>query len=318
MAAAIAKNDIRAQIFGVIAMGVVIIVVDRLIWWPLVVWSRKFKLDDFGTGGARKSPLQLWLARSAAAHFLGTIFAGVQQKLVPPPIPPTAETSLAAPGALPPRRSPVGRIVYYALVVVLVVLLARGAVSLVQLLVTQVRLADWLAIRRQHRHQLPPRVLAAVLIGTLWTVPFGIWIGLNPKLSKRLQPFIQFVASYPAPMLYPWRCSASVLSRARHPAMGRGAAHPLWHPVVYSLQCRGGRRGHSERHRLLRGDPASLGLAPLVEIPPARRAARPGHRLDHRRGGGLERHHRRRSGHDGGQDLFCDGPRRLYHPRHRR
>ena len=38
----------------------------------------------------------------------------------------------------------------------------------------------------------------------LWTVPLGVWIGLNPKLSSRLQPFIQFTASFPAPMIYPW------------------------------------------------------------------------------------------------------------------
>ena len=48
------------------------------------------------------------------------------------------------------------------------------------------------------------RVLAAVALGTLWTVPVGIWIGLNPRLASRLQPFIQFAASFPAPMLYPW------------------------------------------------------------------------------------------------------------------
>jgi NitT/TauT family transport system permease protein len=42
------------------------------------------------------------------------------------------------------------------------------------------------------------------MIGTLWTVPLGIWIGLNPKLSGKLQPFIQFAASFPAPMIYPW------------------------------------------------------------------------------------------------------------------
>ena len=43
-----------------------------------------------------------------------------------------------------------------------------------------------------------------MIIGTLWAVPLGIWIGLNPKLSSRFQPFIQFAASFPAPMLYPW------------------------------------------------------------------------------------------------------------------
>ncbi len=59
------------------------------------------------------------------------------------------------------------------------------------------------------------RVLAAVLIGTLWTVPFGVWIGLNPKLSSRLQPFIQFAASFPSPMLYPWLVAVSCSSTGR-------------------------------------------------------------------------------------------------------
>jgi len=57
------RGDVRAIIYAIIAMSVIILVVDRLIWWPLVVWSRRFKLDDFGTGTARKSALQLWLAR---------------------------------------------------------------------------------------------------------------------------------------------------------------------------------------------------------------------------------------------------------------
>src|SRR5581483_6452793 len=55
MSVAIERGDVRAQIFGVAAMGVVIVVVDRLVWWPLVLWSRKFKLDDFGTGQREKS-----------------------------------------------------------------------------------------------------------------------------------------------------------------------------------------------------------------------------------------------------------------------
>jgi NitT/TauT family transport system permease protein len=202
MAAAIAKGDVRAQVFGVIAMGVVIIVVDRLIWWPLVLWSRKFKLDDFGGNRAAKSGLQLWLARSRAFQAVAAAGAALQLKLIPPPTPPSAATSLAAPDAAPPRPHYLGRVVYFILIAALVVLLARGGFSLV-LLLWHVQASDWLAIAGNTAISFL-RVLAAVLIGTLWTVPLGICIGLNPKLSKRLQPFIQFVASYPAPMLYPW------------------------------------------------------------------------------------------------------------------
>ncbi len=47
------------------------------------------------------------------------------------------------------------------------------------------------------------RVLAATLLGTLWTLPAGLAIGLSPRLSRLLQPAVQVVASFPAPMLFP-------------------------------------------------------------------------------------------------------------------
>jgi len=84
----------------------------------------------------------------------------------------------------------------------LVALLVWGAFRLF-LLLKPVTARDWTEILGDTGLSFL-RVLAAVMIGTLWTVPFGIWIGLNPRLSSRLQPFIQFVASFPAPMLYPW------------------------------------------------------------------------------------------------------------------
>jgi len=46
------------------------------------------------------------------------------------------------------------------------------------------------------------KVLSAVAIGTLWTLPTGLAIGLSPKLSRIFQPVIQIVASFPAPMLF--------------------------------------------------------------------------------------------------------------------
>ncbi|HZL34914.1 MAG TPA: ABC transporter permease subunit [Tepidisphaeraceae bacterium] len=47
------------------------------------------------------------------------------------------------------------------------------------------------------------RTSAAILIGAAWTLPAGILIGLSPKWSQRLQPVVQVVASFPAPMLFP-------------------------------------------------------------------------------------------------------------------
>jgi NitT/TauT family transport system permease protein len=47
------------------------------------------------------------------------------------------------------------------------------------------------------------RVLVSTGLGTLWAVPAGLAIGLSPRLSRLLQPVVQVVASFPAPMLFP-------------------------------------------------------------------------------------------------------------------
>ena len=47
------------------------------------------------------------------------------------------------------------------------------------------------------------RVMAAVALSTAWALPAGVLIGRSPRLSQLLQPVIQVVASFPAPMLFP-------------------------------------------------------------------------------------------------------------------
>jgi NitT/TauT family transport system permease protein len=200
--AATDNGDTRAKIFGMLAMGIVIIVVDRLIWWPLVVWSRKFKLDDFGGNRAPKNQLQLWLARSLAVQTMATAWNAFTAKVLGPAIPPSEATSLVEPGGVLPKKNILGRVVYRLFVVGLVALLAWGAYTLF-LLLKPVKIGAWEEILADTGFSFL-RVIASVLIGTLWTVPLGVWIGLNPKLSNRLQPFIQFAASFPSPMLYPW------------------------------------------------------------------------------------------------------------------
>jgi NitT/TauT family transport system permease protein len=196
------KQDTKAQLMAIVAMGIVIIIVDRLIWWPLVVWSRKFKMDDFGGSRSPKNSLQLWLSRSASVQALGTLWQTFKNWMLGPPIPPSAETSLLEVGAPLPQRSRMGNYIYLAVVWVIVGLLVWGGWRLA-LLLRPVTLGDWEEILGDTFVSFL-RVMAAITIGTLWTVPFGVWIGLNPKLSGKLQPFIQFVASFPAPMLYPW------------------------------------------------------------------------------------------------------------------
>ncbi len=207
MSVAIERGDVRAQVGGVIAMGVVILAVDRLIWWPLVVWSRKFKLDDFGSNAGSDSRFQRWLGRSRAAQVLNRFSANIVARLVPPPAPVTLVTSehLETRQAVTRRRRIYSRL-GTALLLALVVLAAWRLYNLL----ARVGWNDWREILWSTSLSLV-RVLAAVVLGTLWTVPVGIWIGMQPKLAGRLQPFIQFAASFPAPMIYPWMLGLVIL-----------------------------------------------------------------------------------------------------------
>jgi NitT/TauT family transport system permease protein len=47
------------------------------------------------------------------------------------------------------------------------------------------------------------RVNAALLISVAWTVPVGVAIGLNPRLSRIVQPTAQVLASIPATAFFP-------------------------------------------------------------------------------------------------------------------
>jgi NitT/TauT family transport system permease protein len=76
-----------------------------------------------------------------------------------------------------------------------------GARSLL-LLLAQLGLRDWGALASSAALTFA-RVMGAVVVSTAWAVPAGVWIGRSPRLARALQPVIQVVASFPAPMLFP-------------------------------------------------------------------------------------------------------------------
>lgn len=48
------------------------------------------------------------------------------------------------------------------------------------------------------------RVMVALIVGALWTIPVGVWIGTHPRIAGRMQPLVLLAASFPANMLFPF------------------------------------------------------------------------------------------------------------------
>ena len=47
------------------------------------------------------------------------------------------------------------------------------------------------------------RVLVLIALASIVWVPIGVWIGMRPKIAERIQPIAQFLAAFPANLLFP-------------------------------------------------------------------------------------------------------------------
>jgi NitT/TauT family transport system permease protein len=195
MSVAHQQNNGWAQVYAIIAMVIMIVAIDQLIWRPLIVWSNKFKIEDTESEFQDRSAVLRYLSRSRAIMWFNKSFSKLI--LSPAPVKPVAEVKTArrsAPGfiaSLPWRN---------VFLVLVLLLLAYGAYNVVMLL-WAVKLGEWFTIGIDLLLTLI-RVLSAVALSTLIAVPVGIWIGSNPKLARYLMPLTQIAASFPSPLVF--------------------------------------------------------------------------------------------------------------------
>jgi NitT/TauT family transport system permease protein len=194
MQVAVNEGRVDAMLWAMLAMLLMIVGLDQLLWRPVVVWAQKFRVEEGGEQPVMSSWLLDWLRQSrvlAAAISLVRRFP-----------PPQFRTSSRRPTGASITNAPTGsRWASHAVFALLMVVLAYGAWHLVLLLV-QVSLPAWGETLAAALVTLG-RVLVATAVGTLWALPAGLAIGLSPKLSRVFQPIVQVAASFPAPMLFP-------------------------------------------------------------------------------------------------------------------
>ncbi|HEY3351002.1 MAG TPA: ABC transporter permease subunit [Thermoanaerobaculia bacterium] len=196
MAVAIEKGDKAAMAWAVLAMTVMIVAVDQLLWRPLVAWSQRFRTAEVSGDPEAHSWVLDFLRRSAVLRRM-RLRRRRRPTAPPAPLPPPPEN---VPGSVD-----AGARVRAALLFVLGVGAAAaallGAWKLVRLL-SAVTPHDWLLLVAALGATFL-RTLGALALAVAWTLPVGILVGRSPAWSRRLQPIVQIVASFPAPMLFP-------------------------------------------------------------------------------------------------------------------
>lgn len=194
MKVATEQGRVDAMLSAIFAMVLMIVLVDQLLWRPVVVWAQKFRVEEGGQQEAMSSWFLNWLRRSRLVRFWRFGWRRLRNKK-------TKQTTMAT--LKPVESQSANRVAWlsHILLGLLLIVFSYGAWRLLHL-IRAISFEEWGSLVTAGFWTLA-RVLASTAIGTLWALPAGLAIGLSPRLSRVLQPVIQVVASFPAPMLFP-------------------------------------------------------------------------------------------------------------------
>ena len=196
IALAIDERNLPAIGWAILTMGVGILLCDQLVFRPLLAWADKFRVEDSGSGIAPSAWLLTALRRSAVVAALGRAASGVRARSFALWRQRYDGTSPRARPRAPSRRQ--GRVSD-----VLLTALALAAVWRLGVFIhADVGWAEVGHVARLGLYTLL-RVLVLIALAVLVWVPVGVWIGLRPRWTSRLQPVAQFLAAFPANLTFP-------------------------------------------------------------------------------------------------------------------
>jgi NitT/TauT family transport system permease protein len=201
MAVAIETGEGQAIVAGILAMAFVILTYDIILWRPALVWAHRFRLEDNQNQKLEEPLIQLLIKRSSVMrvtkvlqYFLNKNRTRLSKRIQAP----AREMRQFKLWAILGRPL---KYLRYPMYLVVISLIGYLAVNLLRVL-SVLSLMEWLEILRDTAFTFC-RVVVAVVIGTLWATPAAIWIAQSPRRLQIMQPIVQLMASFPAPMLYP-------------------------------------------------------------------------------------------------------------------
>ena len=196
VASASQEGNLTRVLLAVATMIVVVIGVNVLFWRPLTAWAERFRIEESEAIEAPRSLTLDVLRRSRIPSIIGHPLG----RLVYPVDRATAVFGMTGrPLKTPTVRRRFGDAVF---VLSLCVVLGYGAFRVIEYVAGSAGFAEV-----GHAGLLGlatfARVVVVVVVSTLIWVPIGVWIGMNPKVTRLAQPVVQVLASFPANFLFP-------------------------------------------------------------------------------------------------------------------
>jgi len=202
IALAIEQRNLAAVGYAIATMLIVILIYDQLLFRPLVAWADRFRFEQ----EPGVLPPQSWvldvLRRSRLVDRLTSPFALLWRRLL---LARWSERADQAKGT-PQQRHAWVTFQWAAIV------MALAAVALWQVarfIVQDITLSDVATTLLLGLATLSRIVVLIAIASAIW-VPVGVWVGTRPRVANLVQPVAQFLAAFPANLLFPIAVSAIV------------------------------------------------------------------------------------------------------------
>jgi NitT/TauT family transport system permease protein len=193
---AASDGDTKGILWGIGTMIAVIVLLDQVVWRPIIAWAEKFKIEQVESTDA---PQSWFLDLIQHSHLMVRLRKRVLHQLRERLILHFAREHDEEHETTSPLAWKVwaGRIIASLAIVAVCYALVRIAGMLMEL-----NAAEYRQIMEGAAATFA-RVVAALLVGSLWTIPVGVAIGFSPRLARIAQPLAQIAASVPATALFP-------------------------------------------------------------------------------------------------------------------
>jgi NitT/TauT family transport system permease protein len=196
IAMAIEAKDLGAIGLAVGAMLIGVLLYDQLFFRPLLAWADKFRFEEIGGAQDQTSWLLTWLRRTERLQSLGGGFASLLNRSFSVFRKHHDGTSIKS------RTMEPSQTLVRAWDAALAAMIMFATWRLVVFIHAEVGLNEVVHVFILGFYTFVRVMLLIGLAALIW-VPVGIWIGMNPKIAARVQAIAQFLAAFPANLMFP-------------------------------------------------------------------------------------------------------------------
>jgi NitT/TauT family transport system permease protein len=196
VATAAAQGSVPKLVLASAVMVVMVVGVNFLFWRPLTAWAERFRNEDSESGEQPRSVVYDLLRRSRIPTLLGQGMRPLGTVLLDA----TRPFGIAEHRIRESDRRRRGGDVVFGILVGAAILF--GVVRMIAFIMTTVGPGP-VGVAFVDGLVTFARVIVLLIVGTIVWVPIGVWIGMNPRVSRIAQPVVQVLASFPANFLFP-------------------------------------------------------------------------------------------------------------------